>query len=81
MLASSILLIGGIMIGAGFLLQRRALARYGKRPRPGGVVGYWNCAELFDDKRGMKLYLQGDALFSWGMMVYFAVIGYWYGRG
>jgi hypothetical protein len=78
-IASSILGIGGIMIGTGFLMQRRALAQYGKKPRP-RVLGYWNCAELFDDKRGMKLYLKGDALFSWGMMLYFAMIGYFYGR-
>lgn len=70
------MLAGAVMAVAGILVQRRALARYARRPRPPGVRGYWNCAELFDDKRGIRLYLQGDALLSWGMMVVLSVTGY-----
>lgn len=74
--ASMAMLAGAVMAVSGILVQRRALSRYAKRPRPRGVRGYWNCAELFDDKRGIRLYLQGDALLSWGMMVVLSTAGY-----
>ena len=74
--ASMAMLVGAAMAVSGILVQRRALARYARQPRPRGVRGYWNCAELFDDKRGIRLYLQGDALLSWGMMVVLSVAGY-----
>lgn len=74
--ASVAMLAGAIMAVSGILVQRRALARYAKQPRPRGVRGYWNCAEQFDDKRGIRLYLQGDALLSWGIMVILSTSGY-----
>ncbi len=72
--------IGGLMVFGGFLLQNRALARYGKTSRP-RMVGYWNCAEYFDSKDGMRLFLQGDALLSWGAMLVIGASGYLAGRG
>lgn len=74
--ASMAMLAGAVMAITGILVQRRALARYAKQPRPRGVRWYWNCAELFDDKRGLRLYLQGDALLSWGIMVILSTTGY-----
>jgi hypothetical protein len=70
------MVVGAVIAVSGILVQRRALARYAKPPRPRRVRGYWNCTEFFDDKRGIRLYLQGDALFSWGMMLVWAMIGY-----
>ena len=75
-----VLSIGGLMVFGGFLLQNRALARYGKTSRP-RMVGYWNCAEYFDSKDGMRLFLQGDALLSWGAMLVIGASGYLAGRG
>jgi hypothetical protein len=74
--ASMVMLVGAAMAVSGILVQRRALAQYARQPRARGVWGYWNCTELFDDKRGIRLYLQGDALLSWGMMVVLSVAGY-----
>ena len=74
--ASMVMLAGAVMAVSGIFVQRRALARYAKQPRPRGVHGYWNCTELFEDKRGIRLYLQGDALLSWGMMVVLSTTSY-----
>ena len=74
--ANTAMLFGVVMAVSGLLVQRRALARYAKQPRPRGVRGYWNCTELFDDPRGTRLYLQGDALLSWGLMVVLSTTGY-----
>ena len=73
---SMTMLAGAVMAVSGILVQRRALARYARKPRPRVAWGYWNSAEIFDDKRGIRLYLQGDALLSWGMMLVLSVAGY-----
>lgn len=82
-LAAILNLLGTLMTLSGLVLQRRALARYGKRPHPRGSfwgVGpgraVWNCTDLFADPRGIRRFLQGDALMSWGMILVFAMIGY-----
>lgn len=76
--ASMINLFAGFVVIAGLVIQRRAISRYGKveAVRSKAWRFHWNRADMFNDPAGLRLYMKGDAFFSWGMMVSFAMMGY-----
>ncbi len=69
------LMIAGVAaLAAGFFVQARALACYGRPDAPAGPTfnvrrwkPVWKCADWFDDPRGFELYVMGSTLQSMGL--------------
>ncbi len=81
-LVASIGLAGAVVTLVGSIVQRRALARYGKAEARSRLFrASWNCGDMFPTADGMRMFLKADAAVTWGLMAMLGAIGYLIGRG